>query len=401
MNIGKRLVIIATLSVAVATLSWTQEIEKAGDNQIRLGSFNIEKLGKRVPEQVENAAELLKNYDIVAIQGIMNSGATLSTRRGKRGIEALESIVEMLGEEWTSVVSKEPNGTAREEHLGQLHTFEYYAFIYRSNKIELILNSARLWDEQKNKMPNLEDQERQFDREPFIASFKTTSGNLDFTLITFHAASPTARWRTNEIARLAKVYNKIQDFDKKQNDVFLLGTFNTPASDASWLGIRNLKVVPIFEKSDVKTTFNKLNTALENQYDNIWYQADASKDDIVENSGMVDEAWTKAPENLSDENNKKSFYIKNVSDHLPITMLLRTDKDTDHFGEAPVDIGEDVEAPEGSLYVIKEGDTLRSIAREQMGGERKFHALYKANQEVIKNPNNLPPGELLIIPKEE
>ena len=194
-------------------------IPQSADNQIRLGSFNIEKLGKENTYQARNAAEILKNYDIVAIQEVMNMGATRLHPIGTKGIEALKQIVSCLGEGWDYVVSPDPNGTASANASKAFNTFEYYAFIYRKSKIELIQNSAHLWNESENPIPSLNNQERQFDREPFIASFKARNGKLDFTLITIHAAQPSAKWRKDEIKRLQIVYDTVQASDPNQNDV--------------------------------------------------------------------------------------------------------------------------------------------------------------------------------------
>lgn len=132
----------------------------AAENQIRLGSFNIEKLGKNNPYQAQNAATILKNYDIVAIQEVMNTGATAKNPMGTKGIEALKRIVASLGSDWGYVVSPTPNGTLNAQESGAFNTFEYYAFIYRKSKLEIIPNSAHLWDEAKNPIPCLKDQKR-------------------------------------------------------------------------------------------------------------------------------------------------------------------------------------------------------------------------------------------------
>lgn len=317
-------------------------INSSQSNQIRLGSFNIEKLGKENPYQARNAAEILKNYDIVAIQEVMNTGATRVNPIGTKGIEALKQIVAYLGNDWDYVVSPEPNGTLSAERSKAFHTFEYYAFIYRKSKIELVQNSAHLWNEQGNPIPGLEDQKRQFDRDPFIASFKVKQGNFDFTLITIHAAAPAAKWRKDEIKRLQIVYDMVQASDPRQNDVFLMGDFNTNVDMKEW---EPLKSVPgmkhILTSRDV-TTLNKPKGKLsKSQYDTMWYQGQYSDEDIVSGSAQVDQAWqdnltgqaaVTIPRGIRNEENRKIWlHGKYASDHLPVTMLLWTDRDSDGF----------------------------------------------------------------------
>ncbi|MDD4894183.1 MAG: endonuclease/exonuclease/phosphatase family protein [Candidatus Omnitrophica bacterium] len=309
-------------------------------NQVRLGSFNIEKLGKNNAYQAQNAAIILKNYDIVAIQEVMNTGATAKNPIGTKGIEALKRIVASLGSDWDYVVSPTPNGTLSAEGSRAFNTFEYYAFIYRKSKLELIPNSAHLWDEAKNPIQGLKDQKRQFDRQPFIASFKAKGGNLDFTLVTIHAAAPAAKWRRDEVKRLKVLYEKVQDEDSKQNDVFLLGDFNTNVDKAEW---DNLKSIPtmkhILTSKDI-TTLNKTTGELsDSQYDTIWYQGKYSDEDIISDSAQVDQAWkdslkfpnVKPTTDIEGRNSKLIwFYGKYASDHLPVTVLLWADRDADN-----------------------------------------------------------------------
>lgn len=316
-------------------------IEPSHANQIRLGTFNIEKLGKANEYQAKNAAEILKNYDIVAIQEIMNTGASKTNPRGDKGIVALKLVISYLGDDWSYVISPEPNGTANANRSRAFNTFEYYAFIYKKSKLELVNNSAHLWNEVENPMPGLKDQGRQFDREPFIASFKAKNGNLDFTIITIHAAAPAAGWRKDEIKRLTVVYRTVQDLDPNQNDVFLLGDFNTNVDKKEWNSLKNLPAMKhILTPGDV-TTLNKAGGRLsKSQYDTVWYQGSYSDEDIVPETAQVDQAWKenlsftediKIPKKMKNERRQIWLYGKFTSDHLPVTMLLWIDKDTDNF----------------------------------------------------------------------
>jgi len=317
-------------------------IEPSESNQIRLGTFNIEKLGKVNDYQAKNVAKVLKNYDIVVIQEVMNTGTSRTSSIGKDGIEALKRIVSYLGDDWDCIVSPEPNGTASAKRSGAFNTFEYYAFLYRKSKIEPIPNSAHLWDEQRNPIKGLWDQERQFDREPFIASFKTKNGNLDFTLITIHAAAPAARWRRDEIKRLAMVYQAVQDSDPNQNDVFLMGDFNTDVDKKEWDSLKGLSSMKHVLSSKDITTLNKAAGSLsKSQYDTIWYQGSYSDEDVVAETAQVHQAWEEdleKPQDISiprkiknSENKQIWFYGRYASDHLPVTVLLWVDKDIDHF----------------------------------------------------------------------
>ena len=56
--------------------------------------------------------------------------------------------------------------------------------------------------------------------------------------------------------------------------------------------------------------------------------------------------------------------------------------------------------PTGStVYEVKSGDTLGKIALKHYGSARHSNVIFKANSDILKNPNLLRPGMKLIIPK--
>ena len=53
----------------------------------------------------------------------------------------------------------------------------------------------------------------------------------------------------------------------------------------------------------------------------------------------------------------------------------------------------------GQHYTVQEGDTLTSLARRYLGDEEKADSIYRQNQDVIKTPDQLVPGTVLVIPE--
>lgn len=66
-----------------------------------------------------------------------------------------------------------------------------------------------------------------------------------------------------------------------------------------------------------------------------------------------------------------------------------------------VEVSEKKPAVEGgSIYIVKKGDTLQKIAREQLGAANRYQEIYEANKDVIgPNPAHIMPGMKLVIPK--
>ncbi|MFA5141207.1 MAG: LysM peptidoglycan-binding domain-containing protein [Elusimicrobiota bacterium] len=58
-----------------------------------------------------------------------------------------------------------------------------------------------------------------------------------------------------------------------------------------------------------------------------------------------------------------------------------------------------VQEKSSRVYVVKPGDTLRSIAQEVYGSAEGWAELYRANDDRIQRGGELVPGQLLVVPK--
>lgn len=54
--------------------------------------------------------------------------------------------------------------------------------------------------------------------------------------------------------------------------------------------------------------------------------------------------------------------------------------------------------PQAQTYVVKAGDTLSKISQQYYQDPKKFQQIYDANKDVLKNPNQIKPGQTLKIP---
>ena len=47
---------------------------------------------------------------------------------------------------------------------------------------------------------------------------------------------------------------------------------------------------------------------------------------------------------------------------------------------------------------VKEGDSLSKIAKRELGDADKWHAIYEANRDKIKDPDLIHPGQVFTLP---
>jgi nucleoid-associated protein YgaU len=55
-------------------------------------------------------------------------------------------------------------------------------------------------------------------------------------------------------------------------------------------------------------------------------------------------------------------------------------------------------AERARTYTVVAGDTLSKIAKREYGSAEKWHAIYEANRDKIKNPDLIHPGQVLTLP---
>jgi nucleoid-associated protein YgaU len=70
-------------------------------------------------------------------------------------------------------------------------------------------------------------------------------------------------------------------------------------------------------------------------------------------------------------------------------------------GENPSDIIADIKVEDTSVFArhtVKSGETLGAIAKQYYGNAGKYTAIFKANSDILKNPDVIHPDQELIIP---
>lgn len=71
-------------------------------------------------------------------------------------------------------------------------------------------------------------------------------------------------------------------------------------------------------------------------------------------------------------------------------------------GENPSDIMANISVADETVYArhtVKSGETLGKIAKHYYGNASKYNDIFKANSDILKNPDLIHPDQELIIPK--
>ena len=176
----------------------------SSNETMRIGAFNVQvfgvtKAGK--PEVMGVLADIIRTYDIIAIQEIRDSSQT--------ALPKLVDLVNSDGSQYQYVVS---------ERLGRTTSKEQYAYLYNSNTVQLI------GDPQTYPEPEGTDS---FHRQPYIAAFQAINGNYDAVLMVIHTDPDEA---TEEINALSDVMNYTQLLYPKEGDFILMGDLNADGS---------------------------------------------------------------------------------------------------------------------------------------------------------------------------
>ncbi|AKB84512.1 endonuclease/exonuclease/phosphatase family protein [Methanococcoides methylutens] len=169
-----------------------------------IGAFNVQIFGVSKadkPEVMKVLADIVRTYDVVAIQEIRDASQT--------ALPELVDLVNTDGSEYDYIVS---------ERLGRTSSKEQYAYIYNTRTVE-ITGIPETYPEPEGTDP--------FHRQPYIAAVSSTQGNFDAVLIVIHTDPDEA---TEEINDLDDVLAYAQSVYPEENDFVVMGDFNADGS---------------------------------------------------------------------------------------------------------------------------------------------------------------------------
>lgn len=254
------------------------------ENYIKIASFNIQIFGQnkiKNPEVMKIISKIVKRYDLVAIQEVRS--------REENIIPTLLNYVNDANTKYDYVIS---------ERLGRTGNKEQYAFVYNTKTVSLIPNSSFV----------VKDPKDVFEREPFVASFR--SGNFDFTMVDNHIKPEDAE---AELKCLEVVIDNIYD-NSPEKDVIAVGDMN---ADGTYLNENKLAVIfPEWRQTIGNAEDTTVGTA-NNTYDRMMTRDTTAKVEYTGKSGAF--RWD------SEYSVTDSALIKKVSDHYPVYSEFRTD----------------------------------------------------------------------------
>jgi deoxyribonuclease-1-like protein len=205
---------------------------------IRIASFNIQVFGNSKaskPYVMHTLADIVRQFDIVAVQEIRSKNEYL--------IPNFVQLVNQSGRRFGHVIG---------QRLGRTTSKEQYVYIYDTERIDLDPQSIY----------TISDPDDMMHRPPFVATFRTRGVHPDeaftFTLVNIHTDPDEV---PQELSALAEVYRVVRRSSRGEDDIILLGDFNTDDRNLGRLG-QLPSVYPLIAGVWTNTRQNK-------QYDNL------------------------------------------------------------------------------------------------------------------------------------
>ncbi|MDA7979323.1 MAG: endonuclease/exonuclease/phosphatase family protein [Pirellulales bacterium] len=178
------------------------------DDAIKVASWNLRPLGpEKLSAQtvVSRLAETIRQFDVIALQGIRSAQQDAMPR--------LVAAVNATGAKYDFVIGP---------RVGTQGDQEQFAFVYNTARIEV--DRARVF--------TVADPGNRLHREPLTALFRVRgpAEREAFTFMLVNADTHPAAVGTEQAA-LADVFRAVRSSDIGEDDVIMLGSFNTPPAN--------------------------------------------------------------------------------------------------------------------------------------------------------------------------
>lgn len=252
-------------------------------------SWNIRDFGKsRDDTEIEMMAEILKPYDIIAIQEVVAKDPG-----GAKAVARLSDVLNRKGAKWDYIISDPTSSSSS-------YIKERYAYIWKTSKARLS-NRGYLIKELKDVI----------EREPYLAKF-TVKGK-DLILLNYHACTHTKAFpERREVEHLSSWINA-----STYSNLVLCGDMNLVIEDKAFNSLKKngFNYSLNGEKTTLKTKC-KSGEYLSSAEDNVFFKL---QDFNYITSDVIDFV---TPENCQSVTSKRV----SLSDHLPILTRIKITK---------------------------------------------------------------------------
>jgi deoxyribonuclease-1-like protein len=260
------------------TVSGSQAlVDPSSGPSLRIAAYNIQDFGNAKaskPYVMHTLADIVQQFDIVAIQEISTKNEYL--------IPNFVKLINQSGRKYDHVIGR---------RLGNTKAKEQYAYLFDTSRVSIDHQSVY----------TVSDPDNLLHREPLVATFQAREVNPDeaftFTLVTIHTDPDVV---PQELDALAEVYRVVRRSSRGEDDIILLGDFNTDHRRMGRLG-QLPGISPLIE--GVLT-----NTRQTKQYDNVVIHQ-ASTTEYTGRSGVFD---------VIRHYNLTQKQALEVSDHFPV-----------------------------------------------------------------------------------
>ncbi|MFM9009142.1 MAG: endonuclease/exonuclease/phosphatase family protein [Bacteroidota bacterium] len=216
--------------------------------QFSLCTWNIRDFGQsKSGAEMDSIVQIVRYYDIVAIQEVVAGPG------GPQAVARLADELNRTGFKWQYVISPPTSGSSSSR--------ERYAFLWKPSRVTAM---GKAWLDSTHA--------GLIDREPFLQEFQ--AGSLRFTLVNYHAISPTRQPETE-----IKYLRYFPERYRAHNLVFL-GDFNLTQSHTVFNPLKNMGYTTVMkgQKTSLKTSCNGVE-CLSGEYDHILYPKKLMKPD--------------------------------------------------------------------------------------------------------------------------
>lgn len=280
-----------------------RKIPSATDDNLIIATWNLTNFGlqKREDIHLEMMAEILKPFDVIAVQEIADD------------LEHLRSLLSKLGGNWFAIYT---DIAGNDERL---------AYIYNRNRVvptglaaELAMRS---YQHQEIVIGEIVEQFEGFNRNPYMVSFD--AGQFNFTLVNVHLYWTSFGLRQLETKALSKwAKSRVNKLFPPNNDIILIGDFNMPRVQPGD-EIFDLLVENGLQLPKHTTDLIGTNLAGDNHYDEIAFFPNRTEEDFADKMGVFDfdqvvfdDLW-----DANDKEQQKKFfqYVRYyIADHRPL-----------------------------------------------------------------------------------